>query len=124
MTDFPSLASVIATHRWYRTEPKRVRCTGCDWTAELTDGGKSSTVLVSEHVEQVWLEARTITTIEQLDALPEQTVIVNLMFSVVFEREAENDGTMLWASIHGEPRTSVSLPALLLHHPEWGCSDG
>lgn len=71
-----------------------------------------------------WLEfdqgvTRTIRTVEQLDALPEQSVIRNDMFGVVFEREIENDGTAIWASIHGEPRTSVSLPATLLWHPDW-----
>lgn len=119
MTEFPSLASVIATHRWTRTKPFVVECTGCDWSADLKTTVKSSVELVAEHVERVWLETRTITTLEQLDALPEQTVIRNVMFGVVFECVVENDGTYLWQGIHGEPRTSVSLPALVLHHPSW-----
>lgn len=123
MTGVPSLAEVVATHRWHRTlaDPRRVRCTapGCGWSADLTTTGKSSTVLVGEHVEQVWAELRTIRTPEQLDALPEETLILNLMFGVVFERVIENDGTALWQGIHGDPRPSVSLPALLIHHPDW-----
>lgn len=123
MSDFPTFTSVYVKHRWTRTGPKRVRCTGCDWTAELTDGGKSSVELVAQHVEQVWLDVRTIRTLEQLNSLPEQTVILNLMFGVVFELAIENDGTAAWYAIHSDvPRPSVTLPALLIHHPQWARS--
>lgn len=122
--NFPSLAEVIAGHRWTRTlaDPKRVRCTGCDWSADLT-AGVPSTVLVAEHVEQVWLQVRTIETADQLDALPPDCVVQlgvgvaaqkrdGLDWFMANDEGYEFSGDMIAMNDH-------AFPALLVHHPDW-----
>lgn len=63
--------------------------------------------------------ANVICASDELNALPEESVVRNIMFGVVFERQTENDGSLMWASIYGEPRSGISLPVLLLWHPDW-----
>jgi len=76
-----------------------------------------------EHVEQMWREARTITSSEQLDALPAGTVIRDHQseFGCIFEKSADGEGEVPWWH-DGEPHydlTEINLSALLIHHPDW-----
>ena len=128
----PSLADVIATHRWSRTTdlPWVVRCAGCEWTTDLRNTAKTSTKLVAEHAEPVWREACSIRSVAQLDALPHRSVIL------------DRDGAVLrrdpWGVFHDSPKWhpldseggayendfgldpgEVKLDALLLWHPDW-----
>lgn len=54
-----------------------------------------------------------------LNALPEQSVVRNCAFGVVFEMTLENDGTVVWRSPNGLKQPTVMLPAYLLWHPAW-----
>lgn len=132
--EFPSLASVIATHRWTRTlaNPKHVSCTapGCDFVGDLKAAaaeGKTSADLIGEHVERVWLEARTIRDAGQLDGLPQHTLLIYPYESRAgwklheqWERRADDWYCLAAPLIPPSGHAGVpSLPAVLIHYPEW-----
>lgn len=119
MSETPTLAKVVGLHeRGYSAFNQCDYCTCDEWSA-TSDRRNNGHLTHGEHVQAVWRELCTIETVEQLDALPEQAVVRNIAFGVVFEKTIENDGKEWWDSIHGELRASVSLPALLIWHPEW-----
>lgn len=121
MSDFPSLASVIAKHRWTRTSTVDVKCTGCDWTADLRNTDRASVDLVAEHVEQVWLELRTIRKLDHLVALPVGATVID-----GFGTTTENVVTRMPGGWFGQgvpwplewPAGGPEI-ALLIHHPDW-----
>lgn len=114
--EFPSMAEVMSRHADWVSEGARL-CS-CFWT-DGSLNAQASRLTWAKHVESEWREACTIRTAEQLDALPEQSVVRNMAFGVAFECEVENDGSIIWASPGGLRVTAVMLPALLIWHPGW-----
>lgn len=118
MSETPSLAKVVGLHQAvYATFSQNYVCT-CDEWAD-TDRRNNGHLTHGEHVQAVWRELCTIETVEQLDALPEQAVVRNIAFGVVFECTVENDGSVVWSSTSGLERPTVMLPALVIFHPDW-----
>ena len=73
----------------------------------------------ARHLDEAWTEARTIRTVEQLDALPKRSVIRS---SVGDYWERLSRSTWDCLSENGEgptsPSTGIPLPALVLWTPE------
>jgi hypothetical protein len=108
------IEGVLAKHR-----PSATRfCIGCDYT----NPGAESITVDPDHFPAVLaaelLAARTITTVEQLDALPEGTLIQPEHRPLVY---AQRGGKYRWRSLmDGFDRESrvLPLPMLVLWHPE------
>lgn len=107
------MIAVVGLHRSNNRVP--ARCYGCDWTAHgsrLSFAAHVASVLVAE-LEK----ARTVTTIEQLAALPTEPgesegVIIKAADGEIYE--LDDDGT--WSTF-GEARIAVeriALPAIIL----------
>ncbi len=116
-TEFPSLAEVAATHRWASRSTVTRFIAGCTsgWEKDITNTAKSGVQLQGEHVEKVWLEARTIKTIAQRDNLPIGSIVVDRLGDI-----CQKDNIFRWAC-DGDDYVPdlVELPALLIHHPDW-----
>lgn len=126
MTSVPTLADVVAEHRWYvpsrRDKPWITRCVGCNWKGDTRNTGMNAIGLHSKHVQAEWMKVRTIETVEQLDALPPNTKIVDAD-TWGWQKDC-NEGSRLWipAAFHSEMLVEdedcqPSLPALLVWHP-------
>ncbi|NOQ62844.1 hypothetical protein, partial [Mycolicibacterium fortuitum] len=85
MSEFPTLAEVVAKHadtwhgekRYYMqriTQPGFRSCTCGQWIDE-DPAAQFSRKSFAVHVREAWAEACTITTVEQLDALPVRSVV-------------------------------------------------
>lgn len=125
--EFPTLAAVVAKHHWISKSttnryPRYTAGCTCGWERDIANTHRTGLQLQGEHVEQVWREACTIRKFADLDSLPEQSVVHNIAFGVVFESGAENDGAVIWRSPNGLEKSTVMLPALLLWHPDWAQS--
>jgi hypothetical protein len=105
--EFPTLVEVLRRHRLSFIKHGCL----CDDPGPIDEW--------ADHVEQVWAEACTIRKVADLDALPEQSVVRNIAFGVVFESAVENDGSVIWRSPNGLEKSTVMLPALLVWHPDW-----
>ena len=79
MSDFPTLEKIVAVHRWAgrREQFWDARCTGCHWRGDIRGTGKTCIALHAEHVQAEWVKSRTIETVEQLDALPVNSVVLS-----------------------------------------------
>ncbi|MGV0805768.1 hypothetical protein [Mycolicibacterium setense] len=128
MSAFPTLAEIVNGHHWYRParhdKPWITRCVGCNWIGDTRNTGKSATGLHAEHVQAEWLKACTITTVEQLDSLPDGSVV-----HVPHKPSAssvEGRYGQWWPNRSEGPypydRRNELLPARLIHHPEWSAS--
>lgn len=116
--EFPSLADVVCKHRLtmtFRTDTDTGWQCDCGWRppekpwCTRTDH--------PEHVEQMWREARTIHTSDQLASLPRGTVV---------ESAAETIGAHCGDQrgvVFGDDRPfgwqNLALPAVVLWHPDW-----
>ncbi|MEH3142514.1 MAG: hypothetical protein PGN37_20545 [Mycobacterium kyogaense] len=109
----PRLQDVIYEHRYWHAI-LHCGCTRDDENADTIDREEHAA-----HVAQVWREACMIRTVEQLAALPEQSVVRNIAWGVTFERVVQNDGTVQWWSPAGLRQDTVMLPALLVWSPDW-----
>lgn len=111
--EFPTLAEVLADHRPYGLDCKcgRPINSDADW---------------AQHVAEVWREACTIRTAEQLDALPDHSIVRAGTNGHAYEKS-------MWGALFGrrwmeagnaspERSEDIGLPALLLWHPSWGQS--
>ncbi len=100
---FPSLADVLAQHRWYP------QTNGCfcgnprymPWADHF------------DHQAEIWREACTVTTVEQLDALPEDVVILDGCGAA--GRKVR--GVWWWTGT-ADP-FEPDLPARVIHNPDW-----
>lgn len=80
-----------------------------------------------DHVEQMWREACTVTTVEQLDALPEGTVILDADDAVLRRNPWRSrpgrwyplDGFDAYDRDFGIKIDKIPLPARVIHHPDW-----
>ena len=112
-----TLAQHLAAHQYTDTCDGWESC-DCGWREEQERRSESGSVFThAEHVAATWQQARTITTIDQLDALPVETVV----------RELSRDGFVLekyWDQVWDEarwlypgdddPQQFPSLPAIVL----------
>ncbi|MFV8169877.1 hypothetical protein [Mycolicibacterium peregrinum] len=138
MSEFPTLAEVVARHadtwhgekRYYMqriTQPGFRSCTCGQWIDE-DPAAQFSRKSFTVHVREAWADACTITTVEQLDALPMGAVIRTTEDRVAL-KSGESWGNASgyrswWSAADGEEFDCSSdelddLPALLLWHPEW-----
>ncbi|MFV8169876.1 hypothetical protein [Mycolicibacterium peregrinum] len=106
---FPTLAEVLDKHRQGIVHDGWWECYDC---------GKPHN---AEHQAAAWRDACTITTVEQLDTLPEASVI-----HVPHKRTAssiEKRHGLWWPSRSTGPFPNLTrdnlLPALLIWYPEW-----
>jgi hypothetical protein len=115
-TECPTLAEVLAKH-WVNN---------CWWHC---DGGTAMTPAThAQHQAEMWREACTISTLEQLDELPIGSVVRTTEERVAVktgERWGNQSGHGSWWSVADEDEFDLSsdelddLPALLLFHPDW-----
>lgn len=103
-----------------RSYPTTFRCTGsdCDWSVQAEDGEEHGRAHVAEAVVEAQREAAMITTVEQLDALPDDSAVL------VDDTPARKHlGDWYFANDDGDGYGSRSLalylPALLVWHPGW-----
>ncbi|MFV8049894.1 hypothetical protein [Mycobacterium sp. 48b] len=130
MSEFPTLAEVVAKHAdtWIGAKSYPVHgfaqpgyrvCT-CYWR-DGSPAAQFSRESFAEHVQGEWREACTITTVEQLDALPADTIIVDAD-NWAWQKDA-NPGSRLWipSAFNSELvcEDGPELPAYVLHHPDW-----
>lgn len=118
MPEFPTLAQVLAPHADYVSNLAR-HCSCGKWH----DHGLTAPISrlpFSKHQADVWREACTIRTADQLNSLRANPAhcegpIVKDSDGDVFE--ANDDGS--WCEMGDYRRVTPQLPALLLWHPEW-----
>lgn len=118
---FPSPAQILAQHQLtgdtvfsHRNGESHVqwpKCSCRDWS--------DHPVRHPNHLADMLREARTVTTIGQLDSLPVGVVVVDAR-GFIFEQAEDADGEVLWW-FQGAPNeaTEIALPARLLDHPGW-----
>lgn len=106
-----TLAEVLAKH-WTNN---------CWWHC---DGGTAmSPATHAQHQAEMWREACTIRTVEQLDALPNHVVVLSAdtWAWTRIDEDGYSPGEW-WFPAGGEVGSSsdrIELPALLLWHPDW-----
>lgn len=120
---FPSLAEVVRKHRLVEymlsDDPWATRyACECGW--QSTEMAATNTAH-PEHVEQMWLEARTIRTVEQLDVLPHESIIKRDQPRSVPLYKLGHMWSFGSHLISGD-QLAQHLPALLLWHPDWSAS--
>lgn len=118
MADFSTLAQIIGQHeRVYSPFVQRDYCTCGEWSDDSRyDNGHTTH---SEHVQAVWLETRTITTVEQLDALPVGAVVMFVNDAPALYGKNPDE---TWFGIPGDgefPPAEAEFHALLVWHPDW-----
>ncbi|HVX56255.1 MAG TPA: hypothetical protein VHA37_00860 [Candidatus Saccharimonadales bacterium] len=118
VTEFPSLAQVLAKHQrtalyWFRSSCE------CGWSQDLHNTYKTCTQLHAEHQADMWREVCTITTVEQLDQLPAGSILRDAN-EFTFEKSPDGEGDTPWW-YDGDPHDigEIDLPARLLHNPGW-----
>ncbi|MDH6199224.1 hypothetical protein M2272_005892 [Mycobacterium frederiksbergense] len=122
MADFPTLAGILNAHRW-RGTTLGCECHGWTWAEPLTHFcGEEERIerAHADHVAAEWVKARTVETVEQLDALPEGAVI-HVPHKVTASSVEHRHGRW-WPSRSTGPYhhgfRDELLPARLLWHPE------
>lgn len=138
MSEFPTLAEVVAKHadtwhgekRYYMqriTQPGFRSCTCGQWIDE-DPAAQFSRKSFTVHVREAWVDACTITTVEQLRAIsptPESlsgALIKSFGDGLGGVLELNDDGTWNdYDRADGEhiDASEVHLPALLIWHPDW-----
>lgn len=129
--EYPTLAEVVAKHAdswiegmsYLHLGISRPACRSCTCGRWVDDSplAQFSRTSFSEHVQEVWREACTITTPEQLDALPPEVIV---------KSEGGTVACRYYDRVHGvtfgdeRPFTwtvlASELPAVVLWHPSWG----
>lgn len=109
MSDYPSLAEVVDET--------------CDTQSPFRYRGGYGLRDLGKNVELAWREACTIRSVEQLDALPAQSVIrddIGDRDGYVYEKSPDGEGDVPWWH-DGDPTNvdEIDLPALLIFHPDW-----
>lgn len=75
-----------------------------------------------------WREACTVTTVEQLDALPDRAVILDVDGVVLRRNPWLSENPALWFPLDGYSSLEqdfgiaadeIDLPARVIHHPDW-----
>lgn len=114
MIEFPTLAEVVAKHAdfWIGGERPHRSCT-CGWT-DYGPHAQVSREQFAEHLSEMWREACTVTTVDQLDALPNQSIV---LFP---DGDPDSKWEGQWGWSRGTLEEILRVDAvLLLWHPEW-----
>lgn len=121
---FPSLSDILAAHsiRQDYNHPAWGKCRcGFDpdpgWDDDaMTDEEINSWPSQSQHQADMWREACTVTTVEQLDAPPDGCVVRDQRGLLW-----ETDQGHMYAASYAMPMCikTVALPAVIVWHPEW-----
>lgn len=122
----PSLATVIAKHRYREQDHCTITGTAycwCGWSTKIVNTHKTAITLHAEHVEAESRAAQTVRTVDELNALP-TTSVVRDASGAVFEYAPDGEGDVVWW-YDGDPEdaSDVELPALVLHLPADGAED-
>lgn len=124
--EFPTLAEVVAKHRWVSksSTTRYVAGCACGWELDIANTHRTGLQLHGEHVEQVWREACTIRTVEQLDALPDRSVVFAANEAAWIKVSGWSPDEPWWVtgSSIESPSADIALPALLIRHPDWAKS--
>jgi hypothetical protein len=114
MSDFPSLAEVM------KAMPNPIAADEFEpgyWRSCATWDD------IVREVEKVWRDACTITTAEQLDALPDRSIVRAGTNGHAYEKSMlfTLTGRRWMEAGNGSPERSdaIGLPALLIWHPGW-----
>lgn len=112
---WPRLQDVLAAHPPNRSSYGQLAaCEGCNWSSEAGDWW----VTHAAHQAEVWRAACTISTADQLDALPEHSVVRDADGDLM--TKGFGDGTWFAMGIDERFYTGdVAAPALLVWHPDW-----
>lgn len=93
-----------------------------DITTSIAGRDSALCLAISDHILDRLEDACTITTVEQLEALPIGSVVhtgENLPDSYHEGAWTKNDdGWYWWGMDFAEPASLIGLPALLLYHPD------
>lgn len=132
--EFPTLAEVIRQHRlvtyldkssgslWIGSWPTRYRCE-CGWVSPEADCTRTDH---PEHVQDVWREACTIRTRDELAALPLKTVVVDAVGIPRTKRHGNSHMPGGWTHAGNSPLTSTELAdgrdMVVAWHPDWSPS--
>jgi len=126
MSEFPTLAEVVRKHRIERCSVSSVnesqqwgRCLGCDFESQPVplkgiNWDQLQFEIAAFHVSEEWEEACMVRTPEDLDSLPEESVI-NDAHGCTAKKYKRNT----WFWIGTEDAWEPDLPALLLTNPDW-----
>lgn len=132
MADFPTLAEIVAQHAdsWIGenrhphygvTEPGFRSCSCGQWMDD-NPAAQFSRASFGAHIAAEWVKARTIETVEQLDALPLNSVVVDA--SGIPRTNRTGDSVMRggWTNAGRIPISSRELadgrPMVVVYHPE------
>lgn len=110
--EFPSLAEVLAQHTTDDIAGSYVLCQ-CDRDFPSREAHAA-------HQAAMWLEARTIRTVHQLDALP-RGIVVESNSGTIAAHYGDRRGV-----VFGDERPfnwqSLALPVVVLWHPGWAAT--
>ena len=117
MSEFPTLAEVLAPHADYVSNGVRY-CTCGTW-GDDSETAQHSRLAFMTHVREVWMDACTITTVEQLESLPVGVILIypDVQFTPP-PMFAKYTGGWKFMDM-GTFAIDISLPARLIWHPEW-----
>lgn len=104
MAEFPNLQAVAEQtirNAWHAPIPVPSRQVACD-------------------LDIAWLQARTIETVEQLDAVPRGAIIRSDAGSIVCRYDAYHG--VAFGEDRPFPWQILRLPALLVWHPDWSAT--
>jgi hypothetical protein len=118
--EFPTLAEVMARHADWVSEG--VRLCSCFWTDGSPDA-QHSRLTWAKHVESEWREACIVRTVEQLAALPLNTVVVDAIGIPRTKRHGNSHMPGGWTHAGNGPLTSRELAdgrdMVIAWHPGW-----
>ena len=117
MSDFPSLAELLAQHGFLSTMNICACQHGLNGNFGLMNPDQWRA-----HVAAAWREACTIRTVEQLDALP-AGAIVRSRGEVAYERARTPGSDWYGTNLATVTGSDIGLPALCIWHPSWEVSD-
>lgn len=133
---FPSLSDVLAAHsiRQDYNHPAWGKCR-CgfdpdpDWDDDaMTEEESNSWPSHSQHQADMWREACTVTMVEQLDALPDRTVILDSDDTVLRRNPWHSESPVKWYPFDGDEAyerdfgitaDAIEFPARVIHNPDW-----
>lgn len=119
-TQFPTLAQVLTLHRLQSTEINGRELFRCSCLQNVVSTGTAD---YDMHVEQMRRQACTIRTIDQLDALPLDTVVVDAAGIPRTKRHRNSHMAGGWTHAGNSPLTSAELAdgrdMVVVWHPDW-----
>lgn len=123
-TDHPTDADIFAAHRYrqqdHSTIDGKAYC-WCGWSTPIINSHKTAVDLWAAHVAEALTAARTIETVDELDALPIGTVVLTASPRYEDHEAFTRWSNKLWAA-EGRARLyrtyDIVLPVTILHTPD------